>query len=141
MLSEGEYTVRYVKFPPLIPGLTAKDESGHYNIYINSLLSASDQEKALKHELEHAISEDFDISKPIEQVEPYRCFEPVVEKENAIPELAKEPPPPSPSKAPQKVEIATLGQLMRFMVNCENKRKNARQQAKKRVSIDICGER
>lgn len=141
MLSEGEYTVRYVKFPPLIPGLTAKDESGHYNIYINSLLSASDQEKALKHELEHAISEDFDISKPIEQVEPYRCFEPVVEKEIVISGPTKEPPAPAPSKAPQKVEIATLGQLMRFMVNCENKRQNARQQAKKRVSIDIWGER
>lgn len=56
-------------------------------------------------------------------------------------EPIKEPPAPYPHKAPQKVEIATLGQLMRFMVSCDNKRQNARSQAKKRVSIDICGER
>lgn len=70
-------------------------------------------------------------SKPTEPVVPEpQILQPVSEASKA-----------APPKPPQKAEITTLSQLMRFMVQCENKRRNAPPQAKKRVSIDIWGER
>lgn len=138
----SDYCVRYVDLPYTSKGVTIQDDTGFYNIYINSALSFDEQQEAICHELKHIRSESFDESKSIEDVEPYRCYKPEpVQPILQTSDPVKEPPAPSPSKAPQKVEIATLGQLMRFMVNCENKRQNARQQAKKRVSVDIWGER
>lgn len=70
-------------------------------------------------------------SKPTEPVDPAP----------QIPQPVSEAPKVTMQKPTQKAEITTLSQLMRFMVQCENKRRNAPPQAKKRVSIDICGER
>lgn len=142
MLPEGEYTVRYVDFPPSIPALTAKDASGHYNIYINSMLSVPQQKRALAHELKHATSEDFDTNKPLEMVEPYRCYTyfPVKSKPAPVKSASKKESDLVTPPQPQRIEITTVGQLLKFMVACDNRRQNAHPQVKKRVSIDIWDE-
>ena len=61
--------------------------------------------------------------------------------EPQIPQPVSEAPKLAMQKPTQKAEITTLSQLVRFMVQCEKKRRNAQPQARKRVSIDIWGER
>lgn len=72
MICDGDYTVRYIDLPLSVPGVTFLQD-GHYNVYINSSMSTEQQEDALRHELEHLNTDDFDVSKSLEEVEPYRC--------------------------------------------------------------------
>lgn len=72
MVCDGDYTVRYIDLPLSIPGITFLQD-GHYNVYINSALSVAQQEDAMHHELDHLHKDDFDASKSLEEVEPYRC--------------------------------------------------------------------
>ena len=65
-----DYIVRYVDLPIPIKGVTIMDHDGFYNIYINSQLSFEEQEKAIRHELEHINRADFDNAlAPLEEVE------------------------------------------------------------------------
>ena len=75
MVCEGDYTVRYIDLPLSIPGITFLQD-GHYNVYINSALSIAQQSDAMRHELEHLQEDDFNLSKSLEEVEPYRTHEP-----------------------------------------------------------------
>ena len=64
-----EYCVRMVDFPITIKGVTVMDETGFYNIYINSRLNFEEQRKALAHELTHIKRGDFFSNDSLEDVE------------------------------------------------------------------------
>ena len=63
------YCVRYVALPCTIKGVTVEDGEGFYSIYINAVLSADEQGKALNHELRHLKREDFDNTKSLQRAE------------------------------------------------------------------------
>lgn len=63
------YTTRLVSLPPAVKGFVSRDEDDHNNIYINVNLGSEEQKKALRHELDHIVREDFDNDLPIEEVE------------------------------------------------------------------------
>ena len=66
----NDYIIRYIALPYLVKGVTVMDTDGFYNIYINSQLSFEEQEKAIRHELEHINRADFDNAlAPLEEVE------------------------------------------------------------------------
>lgn len=69
MLTDGEYIIRPLRLPPQVKALTKLDESGFANIYVNDLLSASDQRDAAYHELVHLDRADYDNDFPIQQIE------------------------------------------------------------------------
>lgn len=147
-----DYWVRRRDFPcTTIFAWAVSLGDGTFDIWLNTRVSEEKQLAGLKHDLKHLEDNHFyrdDLTLAQKEAIAWgttgfvaqETSEPVP-GHKIVPEPTKEPPAPYPPKAPQKVEIATLGQLMRFMVSCENKRQNARSQAKKRVSIDICGER
>ena len=89
MILDCDYTVRFAPFPLSVPALTAKDEDGHYNIYINCNLSDGMQKQALKHELEHIKQGDFESQEPLEIIEPYR---PVSKPQEEVVVVAVHPP-------------------------------------------------
>jgi len=49
----GEIIIRYVQLPRRVKAVTATDENGDYNIYVNSLYNCDSQQKAIRHELVH----------------------------------------------------------------------------------------
>lgn len=51
--------VRLIKLPTTIKGSVVKDENDDYNIYINSLISHTEQKKTLEHEMNHIRSNHF----------------------------------------------------------------------------------
>lgn len=64
-----EVYIRLTDLPVTIPGFSAADENGDYNIYLNARLSADQQEKALLHEMQHVLCDDLYNDKSIEEVE------------------------------------------------------------------------
>lgn len=68
----NEYCIRLIPLPISLKGITVEDSDGYYNIYINSLLSYEEQQKAAHHEIRHVTGNDFDCQKPLAMVEPYR---------------------------------------------------------------------
>lgn len=70
MVEGRDYCVRVTDLPYRVHGVTATDESGYYNIYLNARRSEKDQREALDHELEHINRNDFDKTElPLEAVE------------------------------------------------------------------------
>lgn len=65
----GDIILRYIPLPLSVPAYTATDSNDDYNVYINSLLSYSAQEKAKNHELEHIHRNHFHTNKPVRQCE------------------------------------------------------------------------
>ena len=63
-----DYCIRYVALPPTVRGMTACAD-GFYNVYINACLSYEEQQKAIKHELEHIKRNDFYSDAPIGEIE------------------------------------------------------------------------
>ncbi len=51
--------IRTIPLPVTVRAFTVADESGDYNIYINSLLSFEQQQKSFKHEAGHIDNGDF----------------------------------------------------------------------------------
>lgn len=51
--------IRTIPLPSSVRAFTVADESGDYNIYINSLLSFEQQIKSFKHEAVHIENGDF----------------------------------------------------------------------------------
>ena len=64
-----EVYVILVRLPSTIYGVTVKDENGDYNVYINSNLSVSAQNRALEHEMKHIERGDFYSDIGIEKLE------------------------------------------------------------------------
>lgn len=54
-----EVIVRLQDMPTKMKGVTLLDESGDYNVYINSRLSADSQREVLNHEMLHIRRDDF----------------------------------------------------------------------------------
>lgn len=51
--------IRPIYLPACVRGITAIDENGDYNVYVNSSLPPDLQEQAVKHELFHIKSGHF----------------------------------------------------------------------------------
>lgn len=51
--------IRLLDLPCSVKAVTALDEDGCANIYINSKLSREEQQKAARHELAHVCHDDF----------------------------------------------------------------------------------
>lgn len=64
-----EYRVIYIDLPYSINGMTVKDSSEFYNIYINAHLCVEAQQKALLHELTHINRNDFYSMEDIKKIE------------------------------------------------------------------------
>lgn len=52
-MNERDYAIRLIDLPPTVNAVTALDEEGFYNVYINARLPRELQKKALRHELKH----------------------------------------------------------------------------------------
>lgn len=51
-IDQGIY-VRFIELPPHIEGVTLPNDDGTYDVYINSLLSETQQREAVHHEVNH----------------------------------------------------------------------------------------
>lgn len=47
VIDEGDCSIRYIALPATVRAMTVRDGDGHYNIYINTQLSAEQQQDAL----------------------------------------------------------------------------------------------
>lgn len=65
----NDIIVRIRDFPCGINGVTVTDNNGDYNIYINAKLSAAEQQRAYKHEIEHIKMRHFYSDKNVEIIE------------------------------------------------------------------------
>ncbi len=61
--------LRYVSLPAAVKGLTVQDESGDYNIYINTRLTHEANQQTLQHEIKHIASNDFQKFAHIKSIE------------------------------------------------------------------------
>lgn len=59
ILTDGDYCVRLVDFDTPVRGVTAMDDSGFANVYINARQSHDRQCKAFFHEMRHILRDDF----------------------------------------------------------------------------------
>ena len=72
MIEGRDFCVRLTKLPISVHGVTVRDNTGFYNIYININQSSENQKKAVEHELAHIEQGDFDkADQPLEAVENY----------------------------------------------------------------------
>ena len=69
MAVHDNYTVRLLDMPCSVKAMTAMDEEGYCNIYVNSKLSREAQLKAIKHELVHIHKDDFHNTLDIREAE------------------------------------------------------------------------
>ena len=64
VIDEGDCSIRYIALPATVRAMTVRDGDGHYNIYINTQLSAEQQQDALLHEMQHLLRDDFGVGAP-----------------------------------------------------------------------------
>lgn len=64
-----DYKIRYMDMPYKVKGITVKDDTGFYNVYINARLSKEVQDQATRHELTHITRNDFGSLEPIQNIE------------------------------------------------------------------------
>lgn len=64
MLTDGDYCVRLLDFDGHVHGLTAMDDDGYANVYINARLPRPEQQKAFLHEVRHVLKNDFSSETP-----------------------------------------------------------------------------
>lgn len=128
VIDEGDCSIRYIALPATVHALTARDHDGHYNIYINTRLSAEQQQEALLHEMQHLLRDDFDSSRTFEQAEAYRAVE------APTPPPKKETPPITREIAVPRID--TLGGLLRFVTSLSAEVPVRRTPAR-RVNLDI----
>jgi len=51
--------LRYIPLPTNIKGVTIEDESGNYNVYLNTQLTYEASVETLQHEIKHITNNDF----------------------------------------------------------------------------------
>ena len=66
---DGDIVVRGMRMPHNVRGYIVSESNGVYNIFINSCLDEFQQKKALRHELEHIIENDFESEKSLFEIE------------------------------------------------------------------------
>ena len=130
VIDEGDCSIRYIALPATVRALTARDRDGHYNIYINTRLSADQQQEALLHEMQHLLRDDFDSARTFEQAETYRPAE------TSPSPLPPKKEPPHIAKEVEVPRIETLGGLLRFVTSLSAK-PPARRPPARRVNLDI----
>lgn len=59
LLTDGDYCVRLINLDTHVLGLTAVDEDGFANVYINARQAQASQTAAFLHEMEHIKRDDF----------------------------------------------------------------------------------
>ena len=64
--------IREIKMPLTIRAFTLPDANGYFNIYLNESLSPEAKEKALRHERNHIIKNDFSSPLPARLIENLR---------------------------------------------------------------------
>lgn len=64
--------VRLIKLPHTIRAFTAVDPDGNENVYINESLTATEQRKALRHEMRHISQGDTESETPVRILEAAR---------------------------------------------------------------------
>ena len=64
-----DYYVRLVELPRRVEGVTVPNNDGSFSVYINSLLSESQRQRVLDHELEHLEKEHFYVDMPVSRME------------------------------------------------------------------------
>lgn len=65
-----DYCIRYINLPCSVHGMTVRDATGFFNIYININIGIEEQKKAIRHELMHVLRGDFDREdEPLGRVE------------------------------------------------------------------------
>lgn len=69
MSEDGTYCVRLIELPEKVRGMTVVDADGFANIYLNARSSLAEQQKALRHELEHVRRDDVYSDVGIREVE------------------------------------------------------------------------
>ena len=72
-----DYYVRLLELPRRVEGVTVPNNDGSFSVYINSLLSESQRQKVLSHELEHIEKEHFYVDMPVSRMEKQAEGEPV----------------------------------------------------------------
>ena len=65
----NEILVREIPLPYAIAGMTATDENGDYNVYINSKLPREKKLEAFQHELSHIRDGHFNDDRPVDEKE------------------------------------------------------------------------
>jgi len=61
--------LRYVPLPTTTKGLTVRDETGDYNIYLNARLAYEANAETLQHEIKHIIKNDFARASHVREIE------------------------------------------------------------------------
>ena len=69
MSEDGTYCVRLIDLPGKVRGMTVVEADGFANIYLNARSSLAEQQKALRHELEHVRQDDVYSDVGIREVE------------------------------------------------------------------------
>lgn len=70
---ESDFFIRLVDLPHSVGGMVTPNDDGTFSIYLNARLAADQQQKALKHEIDHIEYDDFYNDRPIEECEKKRA--------------------------------------------------------------------
>ncbi len=71
MLTDGDYTIRFIPLPDHVKALTVFDADCFANIYVNDRLSETEINAAVMHEIAHILRDDAYNSLGIHAVEGY----------------------------------------------------------------------
>lgn len=69
MIAGHSITVRTLELPYRVKAVTLPECDGRFDVYVNSALSPADQQKALRHELEHIRGGHFYSCAPVAENE------------------------------------------------------------------------
>lgn len=69
MIAGHSITVRTLELPYRVKAVTLPECDGRYDVYVNSALPLEDQQKALRHELEHIRGGHFYSCAPVAENE------------------------------------------------------------------------
>lgn len=68
-IPERDFIVREVPFPYCVKSVVTPNNDGSFSIYINEKLSPDQKRKALEHEEDHILNDDFYNDLTIEEIE------------------------------------------------------------------------
>ena len=154
-----DYWVRYREFPcTTIFAWAVSLGDGTFDVWLNTRVSEEKQMEGLRHDLKHLEDNHFyrdDLTLEQKEAIAWGAAGLVGTETKEMPapiQLEPTPPPvkpapkqepaPAPPPPPPHTEITTVGQLLKFMVECDVKKRSGQQprERRNRVSIDIYGD-
>lgn len=145
-----DYWVRYREFPcTTIFAWAVSLGDGTFDIWLNTRVSEEKQMEGLRHDLKHLEDNHFyrdDLTLAQKEAIAWGAAgffesktEPVPSKQAPI--IAAHTTVDT-SELPQSTEITTVGQLLKFMVGCDGKKRSLQKQSqcRSKASIDIYGD-